>query len=35
LIISRGAVRYSCSIRLIPTYILPAIEVRLGNVSYR
>jgi len=28
-IIPLGAIRYSCPIRLVPTYILPAKEIRL------
>jgi len=28
-IIPMGAIRYSCPIRLVPTYILPAKEIRL------
>jgi len=29
LMLSMGAIGYSYSIRLVPTYILPAIEIRL------
>jgi len=28
-IIPMGAIRYSCAIRLVPTYILPAKDIRL------
>jgi len=28
-VIPMGAIRYSCSIRLVPTYILPAKDIRL------
>jgi len=34
-IVPMGPIRYSCPIRLVPSYLLPAIEKRLGKVSAR